>query len=180
MKRIAIAAIAATLLAFPASAEPPAYHMAPVENLERVDVDLLSRARNTIDMAAYVLTDWAIMDALEDAARRGVAVRLVLDGSQFQPRNYGARMLALAKTDNIAIRIKPSGRTRGHRGFAPIMHLKAYLVDGATLRTGSANFSASGEKKQDNDLVVLTDKPACDAFARRFEEIWDAAREAER
>jgi hypothetical protein len=33
------------------------------------------------------------------------------------------------------------------------MHLRSYQVDGRTLRTGAANFSASGLKRQDNDLT---------------------------
>jgi phosphatidylserine/phosphatidylglycerophosphate/cardiolipin synthase-like enzyme len=36
----------------------------------------------------------------------------------------------------------------------PFMHLKAYEIDGEELRTGSANFSTSGENAQDNDLIV--------------------------
>ena len=35
------------------------------------------------------------------------------------------------------------------------MHLKGYCVDHRLLRTGSANFSRSGETRQDNDLVAL-------------------------
>ena len=37
------------------------------------------------------------------------------------------------------------------------MHLKAYAIDGEVLRTGSANFSTSGENAQDNDLIVIRD-----------------------
>jgi phosphatidylserine/phosphatidylglycerophosphate/cardiolipin synthase-like enzyme len=35
------------------------------------------------------------------------------------------------------------------------VHLKSYQIDGKMLRTGAANFSASGLKRQDNDLVVI-------------------------
>ena len=72
------------LLAFarPAGAETLEIHYAPVENLERVDVELLKSAQKRIDMAAYSLTDWAIVDALLDAHRRDVAIRIVLDPSQ--------------------------------------------------------------------------------------------------
>ena len=72
------------LLAFarPAGAEPVEIHYAPVENLEHVDVELLRSARAKIDIAAYSLTDWLIIDTLIDAHRRGVAVRIVLDPSQ--------------------------------------------------------------------------------------------------
>jgi hypothetical protein len=36
----------------------PVIHYAPTENLEHVDVALIDRAEQEIDMAAYVLTDW--------------------------------------------------------------------------------------------------------------------------
>jgi phosphatidylserine/phosphatidylglycerophosphate/cardiolipin synthase-like enzyme len=36
-----------------------------------------------------------------------------------------------------------------------LMHLKGYCVDHRLLRTGSANFSRSGETRQDNDLLAL-------------------------
>lgn len=39
------------------------HHYAPIENLEHVDVALIDRARHEIDMAAYVLTDWPILQA---------------------------------------------------------------------------------------------------------------------
>ena len=56
--------------------------MPPPRNLERLDVALLRAARSKIDLAAYVLTDWPVIDALIDAHRRGVAIRIVLDPSQ--------------------------------------------------------------------------------------------------
>ena len=58
----------------------------------------------------------------------------------------------------------------------PFMHLKSYEIDGATLRTGSANFSASGENAQDNDLIVIRDGGgSADAFEAHFERMWEAA-----
>jgi phosphatidylserine/phosphatidylglycerophosphate/cardiolipin synthase-like enzyme len=38
-------------------------------------VALIDRAEHEIDMAAYVLTDWPVMQALTRAADRGVKVR---------------------------------------------------------------------------------------------------------
>ena len=55
------------------------------------------------------------------------------------------------------------------------MHLKAYAIDGVLLRTGSANFSASGENAQDNDLIVIRDAGAAAKFDVHFERMWDAA-----
>ena len=36
-------------------------HYAPTENLEHIDVALIDHAETSIDMAAYVLTDWAVI-----------------------------------------------------------------------------------------------------------------------
>ena len=59
----------------PCAADPaPAIHYAPGENLEHVDVALIDGAQHEIDMAAYVLTDWPVMQALTRAADRGVEV----------------------------------------------------------------------------------------------------------
>ena len=49
------------------------------------------------------------------------------------------------------------------------MHLKSYRIDGRLLRTGAANFSASGLKRQDNDLIVIESAEAGAAFKRNFE-----------
>lgn len=49
------------------------------------------------------------------------------------------------------------------------MHLKSYAIDGRLLRTGAANFSASGEKRQDNDLIVIESAEAAATFKRAFD-----------
>ena len=49
------------------------------------------------------------------------------------------------------------------------MHLKSYQIDGRFLRTGAANFSASGLKRQDNDLIVIESAGAAAAFKQTFE-----------
>ena len=60
------------------------------------------------------------------------------------------------------------------------MHLKSYSIDDMLLRTGSANFTASGMKQQDNDVVVIRDRAAAQTFEARFEQIWSAARRSAR
>ena len=99
------------------------------------------------------LRDW------EAAEKRGVKVRIVLDTGQ---QHAFGRMHALA--DNIRIK-----RSRVY------MHMKAYTVDGMTLRAGAANFSASGLKHQDNELVIIRDATAVHQFRARFESLWTDA-----
>jgi phosphatidylserine/phosphatidylglycerophosphate/cardiolipin synthase-like enzyme len=57
-------------------------------------------------MAAYVLTDWAVMQALTRAADRGVQIRVYLDGAQFAEREPAKVFRDLAETPGVEIRIK--------------------------------------------------------------------------
>lgn len=157
-------ALAAASLS-PCSAESvPVIHYAPAENLEHVDVWLIDRAERNIDIAAYVLTDWPVISALIRAARRGVRVRIYMDGKRFGDREPTPLLRELSANPGIEIRFKRLG--------SPLMHLKSYQIDGRWLRTGAANFSASGLKRQDNDLLVLDSQAAAVAFERHFEAIF--------
>lgn len=140
---------------------------APQEDLERLDVALIDGVRSAIDGAAYVLTDRAVARALERAARRGVRVRIALDPEAAQV-DGGELLPALAATANVEVREKPPG--------GGLMHLKAYAIDGATLRLGSANFSRSGETRQDNELSIVRDVREAARFETAFEAIWRQAK----
>jgi phosphatidylserine/phosphatidylglycerophosphate/cardiolipin synthase-like enzyme len=161
-------ALALWLLGFlNATNAEPRIHFAPFENLERIDVALIRRARSSIDLAAYVLTDVAVIEALAERARSGVALRILLYAGQIYDRPGSRPATALRDlqaTSGVEIRVKPEDE--------PLMHLKAYQVDGRWLRTGSANFTASGLKHQDNDLVILDTPSALTAFQDVFETLW--------
>jgi hypothetical protein len=51
------------------------------------------------------------------------------------------------------------------------MHLKGYQIDGRLLRTSAANFSVSGLKRQDNDLIVSESAGAAATFERASRQI---------
>src|SRR5580704_15860002 len=88
-------------------------------------------------------------------------VRIYLDGTQLAEREPTKVFNDLAETPGVEIRIK-------HKARDP-MHLKSYQIDGKWLRTGAANFSASGLKRQDNDLIVIESAEAASAFKRTFD-----------
>jgi phosphatidylserine/phosphatidylglycerophosphate/cardiolipin synthase-like enzyme len=155
----------ALVMVSPGLADPsPVIHYAPVENLERVDAGLIDQAEHTIDIAAYVLTDWPVMSALLRAARRGVKIRVYMDGRRIGEREPTPMFRELLSNPEIEIRFKRAG--------LPLMHLKSYQIDGRWFRTGAANFSASALKRQDNDLLVFDSKAAALAFERHFEAIF--------
>lgn len=173
-------------------------HYSPTENLEHYDLALLRSAHKNIDLCGFSFTDEAVGDAIVGAARRGVRVRVYLDRGQSNdeleraakrdgaPEPHGRKrdvryadglfeeqdvpdpsseavISRLAATPNVEVRIKHS---------RVLMHLKSYAVDGQTLRSGSANFSASALKHQDNDLVLTHDAASVRRFELDFNQLW--------
>jgi phosphatidylserine/phosphatidylglycerophosphate/cardiolipin synthase-like enzyme len=139
----------------------PVIHYAPAETLEHVDVALIDSAKSEIDIAAYVLTDWPVIQALTRAADRGVTIRIYLDGGRLRETEGSKAFQSLAETRSVEIRVKQES--------SALMHLKSYQIDGNMLRTGAANFSASGLKREDDDLIVIQSAEAAMAFKRNFE-----------
>src|SRR6202034_4759648 len=91
--------------------QQPEIHYAPRENLESLDAREIGRAELSIDMAAYVLSDPRIIEALTDAAERGVLIRLYLDRSQFAGHGptRGGLVEALLAHPNVVARVKGEG-----------------------------------------------------------------------
>jgi phosphatidylserine/phosphatidylglycerophosphate/cardiolipin synthase-like enzyme len=139
-------------------------HYAPEEDLEKIDVEALNSAGETIDIAAYVLTDAAIAEALKLAGARGVRVRIWRDPEMAEKVGAYDQAPALAGAKNVEARTKAAG--------GELMHLKGYCVDHALLRTGSANFSRSGEQRQDNDLALVRGRDPCAGFEAKFDKDW--------
>ena len=107
---------------------------------------------------------------MREAGRRGVQVRVYRDGNEYdreqaQARRHPSATQTLLGEANIRIRVKPPGRD--------YMHLKQLCVDGRLLRTGSANWSPSGEKREDDDADYSTDRNAIERFERDFEALWN-------
>lgn len=151
--------IVLALLLLTSAARAQEVHFSPEERLDTIDAELIATAKNSIDFASYALTDPIVIRALNAADHRGVAIRIVLD-----PRERHDFIELGDLSDSV--RVKRGG---------PFMHLKAYAIDGVLLRTGSANFSTSGENAQDNDLIVIRDASAAAKFDAHFERMWDAA-----
>jgi phosphatidylserine/phosphatidylglycerophosphate/cardiolipin synthase-like enzyme len=135
-----------------------------------IDVQTLSIATKTLDIAAYAFVAPELVAAVHARASAGVQIRLYLDRTELESEARGDATLAhsplgqLLSIGNLQIKVKAS---------SILMHLKSYLVDGSLLRDGSANFSDAGEEQQDNSLTLDDDTASCAAFAAKFEAMWN-------
>lgn len=143
-------------------------YYAPETNLEEIDIGILNQASPgvLVNFAAYVLSDYRVIDALRMAASRGVKVRIYLDPRETQQLKLSDKhpLVRLSRTQNVVIKVKSEEEG--------LMHLKGYSIGDAILRTGSANDSVAGLSRQDNDLVLISERDAAQSFNHKFDVMW--------
>lgn len=113
----------------------------------------------------YSFTDRELAEELAILAHKGVRVRVYRDRAQFlqEVRSKGVNTTSILLMAGVEVRVK---------GARDLMHLKSYAIDGHLLRTGSANWSPTGLKRQDNDVRYETTPEAVELFEKKFEEMW--------
>jgi phosphatidylserine/phosphatidylglycerophosphate/cardiolipin synthase-like enzyme len=121
----------------------------------------IGKARREILVQAYSFTSVPIAKALLNAHDRGVMVIAILDKSQRKERYTSATFLA-----NNAI---PTYIDDAHA----IAHNKVMIIDGATVITGSFNFTKAAEEKNAENLLIMQSKD----LARIYTENWRKHRE---
>jgi phosphatidylserine/phosphatidylglycerophosphate/cardiolipin synthase-like enzyme len=121
---------------------------------------LIRGAKDRIYVAIYSFTSDRLAEALIEARNRGVDVRVVMErreanvtGSEY-PRLRGA---------GVEVRLDAN---------PGLMHHKFMVIDGEIVVTGSYNWSAAAEERNDENLVVIRDRAVAGAFEREFERIW--------
>jgi len=165
MGKVARVLFGLVLAAVPTRAQTDAHLYSPGTNLERSELAQLETATRSVDVAMYSFTDRELAEELATLARKGVRVRVYRDREQFQQEMQwgGVTTTSILSAAGIQVRIK---------GARDLMHLKSYAIDGRLLRTGSANWSPTGLKRQDNDVRYESSSEAVERFERKLEEMW--------
>jgi len=119
----------------------------PGAEIRPLALGLIDGALHSLDLELFVLTDTGVVHALEAAALRGVAVRVLLDPSQ--PSSDPA-YVAL-RGDGIAI--------RWYRSRGELLHAKAIVADRVSILFGSANWSGGGFARNHELDIELVNAP---------------------
>lgn len=129
-------------------------------------VRTVAEAQKSVRVAAYSFTSRQIAQALIDAHKRGVDVRVVLNKAQRTSRR------------NMAASMAENGVPVRFNSHYAIMHDKFIIVDDVTLETGSFNFTQAAENRNaENVLVVHDDPQAVAGYVRQWEKLWGEGEE---
>jgi mitochondrial cardiolipin hydrolase len=123
--------------------------------------ELCSGTRQALDICVFTLADDRLTDAVLQAHRRGVQVRILSDDDKRHDAGSDIAQLAAA---GIEIRLD--------RGPAH-MHHKFALFDGKLLANGSFNWTRSASLSNDENLIVSSDAYLVRCFGGQFEALWE-------
>lgn len=147
-----------------ASADPPAVEasafFAPGEDCLRKLRELCLIAKRSIDVCVYTISDDRLTEALVDAQRRGLKVRILSDNHKVHDSGSDVHRL---RDRGIDVRLDD---TDFH------MHHKFALFDGARLASGSFNWTRGASTGNEENLVVTDDVRLVRSFGAKFEQLW--------
>lgn len=118
-------------------------------------VPLVINSKEYIYIPAFLITHKALTSALIEAYKRGVDVRVIVDATNTGTRNSTFQTLRAA---GVPVKVE---------NYAGKMHTKSMVIDNKYLVIGSANFSNSGENKNDENVLII-ESPRIAEFYRTF------------
>ena len=128
-------------------------------------VEHIQRAQRSIHFLAYSFTSDDIADAILERAHSGVAVSGVFEASQVES-NLGGEYQRLLDA-GLDVRLDSNVYN---------MHHKVMTIDGQVVVTGSYNFSANAEERNDENLLVIENPALARQYETEFVKIFSQAK----
>ena len=146
--------------------------------IARLLTSFLEEADRTLDVAIYDFnlgpeTEPLVAGALTAAAERGVRVRLM-----YNLERDGTPVPPPPTTEPERVEALPFA-TRGIPGRPRLMHHKYVVRDGATVWTGSMNWTDDSWTREENVVAVLDSPPVALRYEQDFGQLWNT-RDVER
>jgi phosphatidylserine/phosphatidylglycerophosphate/cardiolipin synthase-like enzyme len=127
-------------------------------------VDQIGTARRQVLVQAYSFTSPEVVEALADAKRRGVDVRVILDKSNTCKDGGVCEKKGALAAEALTGAGVPVLIDRIHG----IAHNKVMIIDGIRVITGSFNFTKAAQERNAENLLVIGDQD----LARRYAANW--------
>ena len=129
--------------------------------IENEILPLIRNAKKYIYIPAFVITEKRMTSELINAKNRGVEIKIIADALNTSTKHSKHKELRSA-----GIEVKAEN-------YAGKMHSKTIIIDDEYLIIGSMNFSNSGEKRNDENMIVLKDGGAAKFYKQFFIYQWN-------
>ena len=133
----------------------------PGDECRNALISHIRSCRQQLDICVFTIADDRITEAIVDAHKRGIAVRIISDNDKRTDHGSDIDSMREAGVD-IAL-----DQTRAH------MHHKFALFDQKRVVNGSFNWTRSASRYNEENLVSTTDPTQVEHFQQQFEELWE-------
>jgi cardiolipin hydrolase len=123
-------------------------------------ISLIRKARTSLDICVFTITDNRISDEILGAHHRKLKIRIISDNDK--AFDLGSDILTLARR-GIPTR---TDQTANH------MHHKFAIIDHNTVATGSYNWTRSAADRNHENILVTDDSAVCKPYLKEFERLW--------
>jgi competence ComEA-like helix-hairpin-helix protein len=146
--------------------------------------ETLKTANDTTELALFVFSDQKIANVLAEQYQQGVEIRALLDPSfAFRFYSEGLDMLGTALAGSncqYELDNQPWQKQLSSVGVPTLppgdkLHHKFAVVDGETVITGSHNWTAAANHKNDETLLAIKNATVAAHFTREFERLYGMA-----
>lgn len=125
---------------------------------------LIGQAEESVFFLAYSFTSDELASALQERIRAGVQVSGVMEASQVAS-NVGGEYSRLLEA-GADVRLD---------GNSANMHHKVMIIDEQIVITGSYNFSANAEDRNDENVLIFHDPQIAGQFLAEFQRVYNTA-----
>jgi len=139
-------------------------YFSPEDGTARRIVDLIESARRSVYFLAYAFTADDIATAMIDRSLSGVNVAGVMENSQYKSNTGTEYEHLLSAGVDVHLDGNPDN-----------MHHKVIVIDETIVITGSYNFSASAENKNDENTLIIHDPEIAALFIAEYERVYNEA-----
>ena len=121
---------------------------------------IIDTAKNYIYIPVFVITNKSLNDSLVQAAKNGVDVKLIVDSTSANNKHSSVKYL---RDNGVKVKVE---------NLAGKMHMKSMIIDDTYSVIGSMNFTKSGEKYNDENVVIIKNPELTKAFKKVFVNFW--------
>lgn len=129
----------------------------------------LEKAKSTVEIAIYQFTSPSLSKQIA-AIRKRVKVRILCDGEQATYGRKDSPVKMLQEYSDIELKYV---NLPGRGSDAPKFHHKFCVIDGATVLTGSYNWTVLADEENHENLLILRDPALAKAYRDQFDKVWN-------
>ncbi len=160
------------------AAAPTEVYFSPKGGAEAALEELIDSAKGDIRAALYFFTSRPLSAAILRAHKRGVKIQVIIDGNRESDYSKGFYLRQRGVDVRYARGLPKKARKSKKRKYQVknygLMHHKFMVVDDKTLATGSYNWTASAEKWNRENLLIIKSSSLARKYTAEFKEVWES------